>query len=259
MSFFALYDAEHFYGEPEPVPGARVSFVPDKLFAARERRTVLPADRQPAGDEGLMVNGIAADVPLWPSSLWRVTDLEPMRPLPGHRWLRCRAFTVVEQVPAWLVAGPHGDAVEWVIARTRTLTGAQADALAALSDEGEEPLTRTLWARWSRDPHTGSPVGCALTTLSKVVTEAAHRVGPQLFGRDEEDGVEVLSDPAWLRAFGAAYAAALALGAPELLTPRENAVLARRWTTVFGSPDLPPHASPPSTERTPGQQDARRI
>ncbi|MER5903632.1 MULTISPECIES: hypothetical protein [Streptomyces] len=33
MSFFALYDAEHFYGEPEPVPGARVSFAPDKLFA----------------------------------------------------------------------------------------------------------------------------------------------------------------------------------------------------------------------------------
>uniref|UniRef100_A0AAU3HPA3 Uncharacterized protein n=1 Tax=Streptomyces sp. NBC_01393 TaxID=2903851 RepID=A0AAU3HPA3_9ACTN len=239
MSFFALYDAEHFYGEPEPAPGARVSFVPDKLFAARERRTVRPADRQPVGDEGLMVNEIAADVLQWPSSLWRVADLEPMRPQHGYRWVRCRAFTVMEQVPAWLVAGPHGDAVEWVIARTRTLTGAQADALAALSDEGEESLTRTLWSRWSRTHHTLSPVGCALTTLNEVVTEAAHRVGPQLFGPDEEVEVEVLSDPAWLRAFGAASAAALALGAPELLAPRENAVLARRWTTVFGSPDLP--------------------
>ncbi|MFD5520354.1 hypothetical protein [Streptomyces sp. NPDC127066] len=239
MSFFALYDAEHFYGEPEPVPGARVSFAPDKLSAARERRTVRPADRQPVGGEGLMVNEIAADVPLWPSSLWRVADLEPMRPLLSHRWLHCRAFTVMEQVPAWLVAGPHGETVEWVIARTRTLTGAQADALAAQSDEGEEPLIRTLWARWSRGHGTGSPVGCALTTLNQVVTEAAHRVGPQLFGPDDdEEEVEVLSDPAWLRAFGAAYAAALALGAPELLTPRENAVLARRWTTVFGSPDL---------------------
>ncbi|WP_328664550.1 hypothetical protein [Streptomyces sp. NBC_00328] len=240
MSFFALYDAEHFYGGPEPVPGARVSFVPDKLFAARERRPVRPADRQPVGDEGLLVNEIAADVLQWPSSLWRVTDLEPMRPIPSPRWMHCRAFTVVEQVPAWLVAGPHGDAVEWVIARTRTLTGAQADALAALSDEGEEPLTRTLWSRWSRGHHTLSPVGCALTTLYKVVNEAAHRVGPQLFGPDEEyHEVEVLSDPAWLRAFRAAYAAALALGAPELLSPGENAVLARRWTTVFGSPDLP--------------------
>ncbi|MFE2538296.1 hypothetical protein [Streptomyces sp. NPDC059371] len=239
MSFFALYDAEHFYGDPEPVAGARVSFAPDKLFAARERRIGRRVDRQPVGDEGLVVNEIAIDVLVWPSSLWRVADLEPTRPLPGHRWVRCRAFTVMKQVPAWLVAGPHGDVVEWVITRTRTLTSAQVDALAALSDEGEKPLTRTLWARWSRDHHTGSPVGCALTTLNEVVTEAAHRVGPQLFGRDEEDEVEVLSDPAWLRAFGAAYAAALALGAPELLTLQENTLLARRWTTVFGPPDVP--------------------
>ncbi|MEU9137771.1 hypothetical protein AB0D33_17700 [Streptomyces sp. NPDC048404] len=46
--------------------------------------------------------------------------------------------------------------------------------------------------------------------------------------RDEEDEVEVLSDPAWLRAFDAAYAAPLALGAPELLTPEENPVFAHR-------------------------------
>ncbi|MER5599704.1 hypothetical protein [Streptomyces sp. NPDC002265] len=72
-----------------------------------------------------------------------------------------------------------------------------------------------------------------------MITEVARRVGPQLFGPDDEEEVEVLTDPAWLRAFGAAYAAALALGAPELLTPQENAVLARRWTTVFGSPVLP--------------------
>ncbi|MFE2582849.1 hypothetical protein [Streptomyces sp. NPDC059378] len=239
MSFFAFDDVEHFYGEPEPVPGARVSFAPDKLIAARERPAGRQVDRQPAGDEGLLVNEIATDVVQWPSSLWRVADLELMRPIPAARWLRCRAFTVMEQVPAWLVAGPHGDVVEWVITQTRTLTGAQADALAALSDDGEEALKRTLWARWLRDHHTGSPVGCALTTLNRVITEAARRVGPQLFGPDDEEEVDVLTDPAWLRAFGAAYTAALALGAPELLTPQENAVLARRWTTVFGSPVLP--------------------
>ncbi|MFE2297044.1 hypothetical protein ACFXAW_02470 [Streptomyces sp. NPDC059445] len=239
MPFFALYDAESFYGEPEPAPGARVAFAPDKLSAARARRTGRRVDRQSVGDDGLVVDEIATDVLVWPSSLWRVADLEPVRPTPLHRWVRCRAFTVVEQVPSWLVAGPHGDVVEWVITRTRALTGAQVDALAALPDEDEGPLTRTLWARWSRDSRTGSPVGCALTALDDAVMEAAHRVGPHLFGRDEEDDVEVLSDPAWLRAFGAAYAAALALGAPEFLTPQENAVLARRWTTVFGSPDLP--------------------
>ncbi|MEU5770625.1 hypothetical protein ABZ782_32395 [Streptomyces asoensis] len=242
MPFFAFYDAERFHGDPKPRPGVRVSFMPDKLAAARERaaRTGRPDDLPSVGNEGLMVNEIATDVPRWPSSLWRVADLEPMRPIPAFRWLRCRAFTVTEEVPVWLVAGPHGEAVEQVIDRTRTLTGAQADALATLPDEGEDPLKRTLWARWSRDHHSGSPVGCALTTLHQIIADAAWQVGPHLFGPDEEDGVEVLKDPAWLSAFGAAYAAALAFGNPELLAPEENAVLTRRWTTVFGTPDLPP-------------------
>ncbi|MER5599703.1 hypothetical protein [Streptomyces sp. NPDC002265] len=76
MSFFALYDVEHFYGEPKPVPGACVSFAPDKLIAARERSAGRQVDRQPAGDEGLLVNEIATDVVQWPSSLWRVADFE---------------------------------------------------------------------------------------------------------------------------------------------------------------------------------------
>lgn len=95
-----------------------MSFGPDKVLAARERRTGRRTNRQSVGDQGLLVNQIATDVLLWPSSLWRVADLEPMRPLPVHRWVRCRGFTVTEQVLAWLVAGPHGDVVEWVITQT---------------------------------------------------------------------------------------------------------------------------------------------
>jgi hypothetical protein len=130
--------------------------------------------------------------------------------------------------------------VEWVMNRARALTAAQAEALAAQSDEAEEALNRTLWARWLRENTTCSPVGWALTALQEVVTESARRVGPHLFGPDDEvEEVEVLSDPAWLRAYRAAYTAALALGAPGFLAPDENALLARRWTTVFGSPDLP--------------------
>ncbi|MBY8882212.1 hypothetical protein [Actinacidiphila acidipaludis] len=79
-----------------------------------------------------------------------------------------------------------------------------------------------------------------MSTLHSAVAEAARQVGPELFGPDEdEDGTEVLIDPAWQRAFKAAYSAALALGAPELLAPEGNEILARRWTTVFGTPDEP--------------------
>jgi hypothetical protein len=191
-------------------------------------------DRQLTGNEGLVVHEAAIDLLSWPSSLWRVDDLErPVRLLPGNKWMRVQAFSVLEQAPAWLVAGPHGDAVEWVITAARALTTDQVDALAALPDDDEERLTRTLWDRWMRDHRSGSPVGCGLSTLHQAVKEAAHRVDPQLFGWDESDEVEVLCDPAWVRAWRAADGAALALGAPDLLAPEQNAVLARRWTTMF--------------------------
>ena len=241
--FFAFKDAGSYFGIPDLAPGARVRFDPDKLFAARERDTGRPADRVLAGDEGLLVHEIATDVIVWPSSLWRVDELErPVRVRPRNMWVRCRAFTVVEQAPAWLVAGPYGDGVEWVITRARELTSDQVGALAALSeDDGEEELQRSLRDRWVRDHLYGSrsPVGCGLSTLRRVVEDAARRAGSELFGWDEEDGAEVLRDPGWLRAHSAAHGAALALGAPEFLSAEQNAVLARRWTSVFGSPDLP--------------------
>jgi hypothetical protein len=232
VPFFAFRDAERFYGEPEPEVGARVRFVPDKLLDYRygPERT---ADQKLESDAGLMVQDVATIVLSWPTSLWRVDDLErPMRG--GYRRTRCLAFTVVEQVPTWLVAGPHGDAVEWVISLTRKLTGDQVHALASMPNEGEAPLKQAMWEKWQ---HTGSPVGCGLLTLSQAVDDAARRVGSHLFALDE-DGVESLNDPSWLRAFGAAHSAALGLGAPELFAPHERAVLVRRWSAVFGTPSL---------------------
>jgi hypothetical protein len=238
--FFAVDDEERFFGTPEPAPGARVCFDPDKLFAARERATGRPVARLLVGDEGLVVHENATDVLLWPSSLWRVDDLyRPVRLRPGNRWVRCRAFTVVEQVPTWLVAGSHGDAVEWVITRARALTSDQVEGLAAMSEADEAPLNKALWDRWLQDHRGGSPVGCGLHVLQQAVEEAARRTSAALFGWDERDGVEVLSDPAWQQAGHAANGAALALGAPGVLTAEQNALLARRWTSVFGPPDLP--------------------
>lgn len=239
MYFVLASEDERFFGIPMPAPAVRVSFDPERFFVARERNG-RAVERRLIGGEGLVVHECATDELIWPASLWRVVDLErPVRPMPGNRWVRCLAFTVVDQVPTWLVAGPHGDAVEWVINQARALTAEQVGRLASMPEESEEPLCKALWERWMRARRSGSPVGCGLTTLYKAVDEAARRVGPLLFGWSEEDGIEVLTDPAWRKAGRAAYAAALALGAPELVSSEQGSALALRWTSVLGAPVLP--------------------
>jgi len=97
-------------------------------------------------------------------------------------------------------------------------------------------LTRTLWQHWDAGHRSGSPVGCGLTTLYLAVEAAARRTDSRLFVWDEDDGLEVLADPAWRRASTAAVCAALTFGAPDILTADQNAELSRPWVSVFGSP-----------------------
>jgi hypothetical protein len=52
-------------------------------------------------------------------------------------------------------------------------------------------------------------VGCGLLAVHDAVVESARRVNPQLFGWDDQDGIEVLIDPAWQQTSHAAKAAAL--------------------------------------------------
>jgi hypothetical protein len=239
VAFFAFED-ERYFGAPGLAPGACVRFDPELLFAAIEREGGRPViDRRVPGDAGLVVHEAATDVPRWPTGLWLVGDLERPVRVRGGRGLRCRAFTVLDEVPAWLVAGPRGYAVEWVIDRAQELTADQVATLAALPSDDEEPLTRALWDRWLQDRGGGSPIGCGLVTLLYAIKEAACRVERERSGWDLGEDAEVLADPAWQSAGRAAYGAALALGAPGLLPPGQDAVLAHRWTSVFGIPRRP--------------------
>lgn len=240
--YFAMpMEDRSFFGSPRPARGARVVFEPDKLLAAREQsgRRAWPV----SDEDGLVVDEDVRGVLLWPASLWRVEDLErPVRLAPATRWVRVLAFTVVEQVPTWRVAGRHGYAVAWVIDLARALTAEQVEALAALpeeQEEQEEPLRAALWQRWRQARRSGSPLGCGLTVLHTAVHDAARDVSASLFSPVREDGRGTLTDPAWQSAGRAAEAAALGLGAPELLPAGQAAALARRWTSVFGTPTPP--------------------
>jgi hypothetical protein len=118
---------------------------------------------------------------------------------PENPRLRCASLTVLEEVPSWLVMGPHGELVAQVIVQARELTDEQARAIAAM-DSVDERLVRAMWDRWLPGHRSGSSVGCGLSALHAAVTEAAHRTGSHLFGWDEMGGVEVLADDSWQQA-----------------------------------------------------------
>ncbi|MCM6778400.1 hypothetical protein NDR87_33015 [Nocardia sp. CDC159] len=229
-----------FFGVPFPAVGVRVEFDRDKLFAARERLSGAPAGPKADEDDGLVVHEEPMAVLALPDRLWRVDDLDgEIRIHPSNRWIRCTSLTVREELPNWLVMGPHGDLVAQVIDQARDLTDEQARAIAAMDPDEEIRLTRTVWDRWLHNPESpvgcGSPVGAGLLEVHQAVTAAARRTGPHLFGWDQEDEAEVITDMAWRQADAAATAAALAYGAPHILDDQENRRLALRWTAVIGT------------------------
>ncbi|HEV2635988.1 MAG TPA: hypothetical protein VGX23_12615 [Actinocrinis sp.] len=84
MYFALASEDERFFGTPTPAPAVRVSFGPERFFAARERNG-RAVQRRLVGGEGLVVHECATDELGWPASLWRVVDLErPVRLLPGN-------------------------------------------------------------------------------------------------------------------------------------------------------------------------------
>ncbi|HEU5159765.1 MAG TPA: hypothetical protein VFU43_22410 [Streptosporangiaceae bacterium] len=229
---------EEFPGVPYPRAGVRVAFDIDK-FVAGQGESSFGAPNHPATDgAGLVVHEDPINVESWPCRLWRVDDLvDVVRLAPSNRWLRCGALTVYEELPGWLVMGPRGHAVVAVIEQARALTNEKVRAIAAIEGREEQDLYKALWDRWLRTHEAGSPVGSGLSAVSRAVEEAARQVGDEsLFVWDEEDEVEVLADPAWRHGRQAALAAALSVGAPDVLDASENEELAKRWRTIVGLP-----------------------
>jgi len=233
------------FGEPFPASGVRVVFDPAKLaaFGAGGR---LPPPHLVRGEQGLAVFETPMDAQRWPCRLWRVDDVvEVFRPVGADPYfVRCGSFVVREELPGWLVLGRRGYLVARLVARARVLGPAEAAALAGLADEAERRVHSAVFDRWVERYRRGDhghgrlrPGGYSLSAALEAVDDAARRVGPQLFGWvDDAVDEPVLADRTWRRARRAALAAALALGAPDLLGEGEFEVLTYRWRTVVGLP-----------------------
>jgi hypothetical protein len=225
------------FGSPEPRPGARVVFDEARLHAYGPRR-YFPVVHQPGGPQGLAVFWSPLDVLTWPCRLWRVEDLAQPTAVSTHPfYLRCAAFTVIDEQPSWQVFGPHGEAVAHLEDQAAQLTSQHVSAIATADGIAEWQAFRDVMRRWHAQvdstPHEGrlhSPIGNGLAVVRDAVDLAAARTGAQLFSWVEDTSESpVLADPAWREARQAMAAAALAAGAPELLQNNDAEALTSRW------------------------------
>lgn len=228
-------DGQNFFGTPDPSVGTRVSFDPELMFAAREKRLGHPVDHVLAGDEGLVIHEDPRDELSWPCKLWRVDDLDrPMRLQPGNRWLRCRAVTVRGELPAWRVFGNNGNDVAHVLEQVRRLNQATANTLANILLDVETPGQD--WASYRVGPAIRQPIGAAISHLLKEVDAAARANAPDVFAWDDVDEVDVIADVAWQQARSAAAATMLTFGGTQTEHPSRTEYAAA-WTRVMGSPN----------------------
>ncbi|MGE0846261.1 MAG: hypothetical protein AB7L41_08320 [Flavobacteriaceae bacterium] len=188
----------------------------------------------------------------WPGRLWRVRVAEAASgrdqakaggpPRADAGYVRAVAVRVVEELPAAMLFGAHGEAVARVIETASRLDRREAERLAAARHADAAGALDRLWRGWTTArglviPAGGgfdgvlklgaarpaSPVGDGLAVLHSALFARATAIDGEAATHEDEDGAW-LNDP-W-RCAGAALAdAALALGAPEHASERDRAAL----------------------------------
>lgn len=185
----------------------------------------------------------------WPGRLWRVeiTDPAPEADQTIGPYTRALGIRTVQELPAWILFGPHGAAVAAVLDRAQVLTEAEARALADTRHPDAGRAYGAAWRAWLMskgmpapdDPEMldgtlladsdRSPIGSGLALLSTELWRRAHR----LVGAAADLGGEepALAEP-WNTAAAALRDAALALGAPALVGAAGAAVLTHAWDAI---------------------------
>jgi hypothetical protein len=199
----------------------------------------------------------------WPGRLLRVASVPPgddqeraalaraaqnLRADAGYS--RVFAVDVLAELSPGVLFGGHGETVVEVVERARRMGTLDARELAAARHPDADQAYSRAWQRWlgrqpngsayQRDddhsrvlavPGAGpaqSPVGHGLLLTWRCAADSARRChGPAAFALNA-DGDEVLLDP-WAAAASALLDAAMALGAPDLLDPRDAMLLTSAW------------------------------
>lgn len=185
----------------------------------------------------------------WPGRLFRVVSVPPRTAeeraataraadglVPNAGYTPSFAVEVLAELDPTILFGPHGAAVADVIAVGRSPTVDLARRLtdAAHPDAGE--AYGRAWDAWlsarddARTSPLGSPVNGGFSVLSTVVNASAQRYCAWYV---DGDGEHALTEP-WESASRALLYAAMALGAPHLMSATDAAVLTATWQAVSG-------------------------
>jgi hypothetical protein len=172
----------------------------------------------------------------WPGRLWRVAVLKAgaEQPAAYAKYTRAVGVEVIAEEPVSRLFGAHGEAVCPILERARTIT---LDDVALLRDavreDAREAYSRA-WNRWLGDSHdhtvtlaagdSRSPIGAGFTVLHNLVVERARTLtnGAAVTTNDDD---EVVLAPEWSATSDALLHAAMAHGAPELLSPADTELL----------------------------------
>ncbi len=214
-----------------------------------------------AGPPWIVVDRSIASIVVagWPGRLLEVEILEPGSNQAGPRanYTRCLAVRVLAELPVSRLFGPKGPGIIEVIERARRLDQDDVLLLSRQVVPSHEKVYSDCWNTWlaplapdsiylgNNHPNTlaiftdhelgktevgysVSPIGAAFLVLSRVVSERAREVlGDAAFVVDEDD--EECLDPAWSIARDAACNAAMAVGAPDLMSESQASAILEPW------------------------------
>ncbi|HEX8829963.1 MAG TPA: hypothetical protein VF705_02300, partial [Longimicrobium sp.] len=186
----------------------------------------------------------------WPGRLWEVDILEAAadQPREGAAYTRAVAVRIGGEVPVSVLFGPHGNDVLRVVEAASSLGTSEAMELARRWSPEAQAVYSRAWNTWLTRVEPGSthrgadhgstlavfaggtrsPIGIGFTLLYDVFWRRARELaGDEAFETDDEG--EVCFTEPWGKAADVLLHAAMAVGAPELLSSEDRAALIRAW------------------------------
>jgi hypothetical protein len=187
----------------------------------------------------------------WPGVLWKVEVVEPAPDSEQvtSTYTRSKAVRLIETSTATELFGVNGDAVEQILNQAAQLELVQIKTARPFWGDSVNAYSRA-WNAWIKNRYPNetmgnyestlgvgscgydSPIGRGFVLLFNVVHNRAMAIeGDSAFSVDEEGESHFL--PHWQIAFDAARFAAMAYGAPELLSEQERQILTATWSSMM--------------------------